>query len=218
MGTHTIERIAGLIGAPVVALGLTASVAFMAGPDLVRLDLERESSIRLRGTATLSSWTCEAPEPEAAIPAHALAGAEGARIGVGVGEIDCGNGIMNGRMRDALGAERHPRITFVLDRLQVSPTEGGRLAGTASGRLTLAGVEREVALEARAGWTGDVIRMTGRTELRMSDFEVERPRVLFGFVRADDRVEVEWDLAVASTELEAALGDRRMALLRDWLQ
>jgi polyisoprenoid-binding protein YceI len=121
-------------------------------------------------------------------------------VRVPTGAFDSGN-----RFRDAnarrvtFESDRYPEATFVATGVAGGPPwdlpPGAARELTLRGRLTLHGVEREVAVPVAVRREGATLRVEGGFEVSLDAFEMRAPG-LFG-IRVDDRVTVRLDLAVA---------------------
>jgi len=170
--------------------------------------LAPESRLRIEGTSTIDTFTCEA---ETIVGSGYLQGSrdvagEKSRIGseeasvelvVPVTSFDCGKARMNRDMYEALKASSHPEIGFLLDGVEVvdSNPDGEEYNLRATGRLSLAGEERQVTLSVRGTNLPDGrLRATGAVDLLMSDFGITPPSALLGLVRARDQITVAFEL------------------------
>ena len=157
------------------------------------LALGDESVLELRGGSTVKDWSCTTSALRAWVRSAAGAGLAG-DLRVPVAALECGDDRMESDLRDAVREDQHPSIAFSLTGWDLAPGAGG-FRGVARGRLTLAGVARdvEVAVEGEPDASGGV-RAVGRTDLLMTSFGIEPPSALFGLIKARDRVEVRFDL------------------------
>lgn len=100
------------------------------------------------------------------------------------------------RIQRALETGDFPTATFALAEpieLDTLPGEGEQISVTASGELTLHGETRTVDVEIDAERVGAVLAVVGRTEIVLSDFDIEAPSAPIVVSVADDAV-VEWQL------------------------
>jgi polyisoprenoid-binding protein YceI len=95
----------------------------------------------------------------------------------------------------ALKADQYKDITFTLRSATVKVAGDDTYRIQALGNLTVAGVTREVTLtmQSRVSEDGSV-SFVGSELLRMSDYNVERPSVLFGVIRAADEMRLTYTL------------------------
>ena len=104
-------------------------------------------------------------------------------------------------MHKALKAQEHPDITFRLRTLENGTGETpGAIPLRASGRLTIAGVAREIALDVKAVRGGRSVVLNGGVELLMTDFGVTPPKAMLGVVTADPGVYVRFYLVLAGAD------------------
>jgi len=95
----------------------------------------------------------------------------------------------------ALKADHYKDITFKLISATVQPMDEYTYAIAALGNLTVAGVTRIVTLKMRSQVSRDgSITFTGSEDLKMSDYNVERPSILFGTIKAGDRMTLSYTL------------------------
>ena len=80
--------------------------------------------------------------------------------------------------RQALETDRFPTATFSLTQpidLGSVPAEGQVLQATATGDLTIHGVTKSVAIPIEAKLSGDVVTVTGSTDIVSADYGISRP-------------------------------------------
>ncbi len=95
----------------------------------------------------------------------------------------------------ALKADRYHDIIFKLASATIEQKDDSRYEIAAHGTLTVAGVTRTVTLRMVSLVAQDgAITFTGSEGLRMSDYDVERPSVLFGAIKADDKMTLTYNL------------------------
>ena len=95
-----------------------------------------------------------------------------------------------------LESERFPTATLELAepiRLASAPAKGQEVHGTGEGRLTVHGVTRPVNLSVDGRWSGSTIQVAGQLPVKMSDYQIEPPRV-GPVVSIEDSATVEFDL------------------------
>jgi polyisoprenoid-binding protein YceI len=117
-------------------------------------------------------------------------------VSVSIDRLDCGIGVMNHHLHEALQGARHATIDFRLTTYEIdltAPTPAARIAGL----VTIAGVEGPVAATAivRADTLG-ALHLDGRYVIRPTDFGVAPPRRFGGLLRVRDSVTVHFDVAL----------------------
>ncbi len=205
----TIDLIALFIAAFLALPGQSGAQAVAQDPALERYTLATNSRLTIEGTSTVDAFVCESSisresirepdeSPAAQRGARVVSGETGIALVVPVESFDCGKARMNRDMYAALRASTHPNISFRLDDVEVarSPaTEDHEFELRVAGRLSLAGAERDVVVNALGSKLPDGrVRARGAVTLLMSDFGVSPPSALLGLVRAHDRIKVAFDL------------------------
>lgn len=173
-----------------------------------RLTMDPESRIWIEGTSSMHDWECEVEQfvgsLETSLTDEALEAVSGVRVVVPSEQIECNNGTMNKKARDALQAKNHPQIRFELEEAELLSASGDRLQVKATGQLTLAGTEKTIELTAEGEKTGEGrYRFTGSTPLVMSDYGIKPPTAMLGALKTGDEVTVHFDV-VAGPENSAA--------------
>ncbi|TZF86244.1 YceI family protein (plasmid) [Pedobacter sp. BS3] len=97
---------------------------------------------------------------------------------------------MDGRAYKALKAEQFNKISFKLNTADVS---GQTIKAT--GNLTIAGVTKNIALNATARVNADgSVTCTGSKKIKMTDFKIEPPTFMMGALKTGDEVTIEFAL------------------------
>ena len=95
----------------------------------------------------------------------------------------------------ALKADQYKEITFALRSANVTRVHCDTYLVKALGDLTVAGVTRTVTLSMQSKITDDgSIAFSGAEDLKMSDYNVERPSAFFGIIKADDHMKLTYTL------------------------
>ena len=172
------------------------------------------SRLTVDGTSTVHDWTLESQVVRGELIVHDIdataLGTSGrtfpqplsatVRVEILVDSLKSDNSGLNRRMYEALKADSHPMITYRLERAELQAgqaadedgSEGSLLVAT-SGVLTVAGVDRTMDIPMQvARLPADGLRVSGETSLRMTEFGIEPPRVMLGFLRTGDTVKVRW--------------------------
>ena len=170
------------------------------------LTLAPESRLWVTGGSTLKDWTCTAGAVDAVIEgganaiAQVAAGEKGIRsvkLDVPADKMECGNGTMNEHMKKALKVAEFPAIQFKLTSYDVS--KGAEAStGTLTGTLTLGGVQKSISIPAEGKTDAGALHVTGSYELKMSDYELKAPTLMFGRIKVRDAVNVKFDLLLKS--------------------
>ena len=109
------------------------------------------------------------------------------RVGAEVRKFDSGNSNRDSHAMEAIHALKFPRVTFESD--SIKPDSDGYLV---SGTLTFHGQTRPVAFRVTPETVGDRVRITGSFTVKLSDFGVKRPSLMF--IKAEDNLTIRFDL------------------------
>ena len=174
------------------SLFLIAQVAVSQGAPFA---LAPESKIWIEGDSSVHPWSCKATkftagisaDPAAEQPARSLA------LHIPVEAIECGSGLMNGNLRNALKAEDYPTIEYKLITARRLPGDGVILQ--TRGELSIAGHKRPVNITVDAAVNPDgSIYAIGKMPLKMSDFGVDPPSAMFGAIKTYDALQVKFEI------------------------
>lgn len=173
------------------------------------LKLQPASKLWVEGTSTVRSFKCTATEVDATVESHAPQAAAAVLDGqkvvgtveltVPAARLDCANGTMNEHMLKAIKAKEHPQIVFRLSSYELAPAGEGAVTVKLDGRLTLGGVEKPIAMQAKAtaGANGALL-VTGSQDVKLSDHGLKAPTLMMGTMKVGDTVKVRYELVLQS--------------------
>lgn len=95
-------------------------------------------------------------------------------------------------MHKALKVKEHADITFTFLRMEGTPA-----ALKAIGTLNIAGVGREVTLALKTARKGEMLEVTGETNVLMTDFGVVPPKAMMGMVKTDPKIKITFEVALS---------------------
>src|SRR4051812_35614211 len=165
-----------------------------------------ESRVWVTGASNIRRFTCTARELSGAVDLHGVTTRRDVLVGdnalvmpsltLSVSKLDCGIGIMNRHLHEALRGARQPTIEFHLTTYEVdvtAPVPVARIAGV----VTIAGVRRTIATTATVyADTLGTFHVNGSYDIRPTDFGVVPPRRFAGLLRVRDRATVHFDVAL----------------------
>ena len=191
--------------AAALALIVAAPLSNAAGSALLH-PIRPQSRIWFTGASNIRHFTCNARQLSGSLELRGIAtrrtvltgenAAAEPSVSVSVDKLDCGIGVMNRHLHEALQGARHATIDFRLTAYEIdlnAPTPAARIAGF----VTIAGVRRPVAATAtiRADTLG-ALYLSGTYSIRPTDFGVAPPRRFGGLLRVRDGVTVHFDVAL----------------------
>jgi len=159
------------------------------------------SQVTVEGTSTLHEWTMQgstiqgeitAPTPDNwNAPANAV-------VTIPVTSLKSEHRKMDKLMAEALKAARYPDIRFeMIEATPRSATASSFLLET-KGRLTIAGVTRDLAMDVQGTRTPDGrYLLTGQAPIRMTAFGIKPPTAMLNTIKTGDDVKVTFRWVVA---------------------
>ncbi|MBO6795324.1 MAG: YceI family protein [Balneolaceae bacterium] len=153
-----------------------------------------QSTVSILGTSTVHDWESVVEDFSVVV---AISSSEDQPINIQsfsfmaqVKSIESGKRIMNRKTMSALNEKDHPQITFTL----VGPESITAESVTATGLLSIAGQENEVAVSATYSLNDKSFQLTGSKAILMSDFGIEPPTAMMGTMKTGDEVTIEFTL------------------------
>ncbi|MEP6991147.1 MAG: YceI family protein [bacterium] len=175
------------------------------GPEL--LSLQSQSKLWVEGGSTIRAWTCKADDINATVEASGtnsvallITGDKTVRtvnVTIPSEKLECGNGTMNDHMKKALKVKEFPTIAFTLATYDLTHSAAG-VSGTLIGTLSLGGVKKSVAIAATGTEENGALRVLGSYDLKMTDYDLTPPSLMFGRIKVRENVTVKFDLILKS--------------------
>lgn len=186
---------------------LVLAPALIAWPRLAGvMELQPESRLWVDGTSSVRGYQCRALGLTATLRTDGgnavqaiLAGEKavsGADLTIEAAKLECGNGTMNGHMRKALKADANPAISFTMASYDLE-TGNDTLRVMLTGDLTIGGTAKTISMQARAkdGGNGTLV-VEGTHELKMTEYGLKPPTLMFGTLKVHDKVKVGFSLVL----------------------
>jgi polyisoprenoid-binding protein YceI len=159
------------------------------------------SLVRVEGTSTLHAWKMEGSTIEGQInaptpdnwnaPATAV-------VTIPVTSIKSDHAKMDKLMAEALKAPANPKIRFELTEATPKSTGNTSFVLAAKGKLTIAGVTRDVAFDVQGSRNPDGrYTLTGTAPIKMTSFGIKPPTAMMNTIKTGDDVKVTFRWVVA---------------------
>jgi polyisoprenoid-binding protein YceI len=160
------------------------------------------SLVRVEGTSTIHAWKMEGSTIEGQInaptpdnwnaPATAI-------VTIPVTSIKSEHSKMDKLMADALKASSNPKIRFELTEATPKTTGSNAFVLAAKGKLTIAGVTRDVAFDVQGSRTSDgQYALSGTAPIKMTSFGIKPPTAMLNTIKTGDDVKVTFRWIVAA--------------------
>jgi len=99
---------------------------------------------------------------------------------------------MGSHIRKAVKQEKYPELSFLMK--EVESFQGEK--AVIKGNLTIAGVTRLVEVEGSVTGDENVFEINGQKSLKMTDFNIEPPKAMFGTIKAVDDILVKFRIVL----------------------
>ena len=212
MAWTTISSMAWLTGAIVVLVTIAARHDATGANQTPSLTLAPGASLQLDGNSTLHRYSAKASGMKVDVgldESHEAAGAKPPNLetlirshliktfdlAVPVDRLASGEKGLDANMRKALKGEQYKEIQFHMESYEVRPpaASGHLFTIIMRGRLSLAGVERTIDVDAAGVRVGAGIRLTGSKELLMTDYQIKPPTMMLGTIKTANLITVKFD-------------------------
>jgi polyisoprenoid-binding protein YceI len=158
-----------------------------------------ESKMSVEGTSTIHDWEMDTK----AIKGSAnfiIAGDQleitNTNISLKAAELKSDNSGLDDKAHEALKVKKHPSITFTqTDKITVK-TNGTAFSGSVRGNLTIAGETKVVTIPISGNIAQNNLKVSGKTVLKMTHFNMEPPRAMLGTIRAGDEITVNFEVVM----------------------
>jgi polyisoprenoid-binding protein YceI len=160
------------------------------------------------GTSTLHEWESTVnkfmAKSEIALENGILQSIKSLYVEVDVKSIASTKGkVMDNKTWETLKAEKHPKITYKLTKVESITKSGVEYIVKTTGNLTIAGVTKSVSLDAKGKIlaNGDV-EFSGSKPVILSDFGMEQPTALMGTVKVGNEVTVKYAVVMTGAAVQ----------------
>lgn len=183
-----------------LCLTLLISLATIAAAD--RYTTSKGSMVRIEGTSSLHAWKMEGTTLNGQVVAPPLeqwqngTASTDVTVTIPVRSLKSEHKKMDQLMANALKAKTNPEIRYAMTSA-VLAKPGIPFAVDTKGKLTIAGVTRDVAMQVTGTRDSDgTYMLTGKLPIRMSDYGVKPPTAMLGTIKTGNDVTVTFRWAV----------------------
>ncbi|MGQ1891131.1 YceI family protein [Thermophagus sp. OGC60D27] len=157
------------------------------------------SSVKVSGTSTLHDWEMSLTTFKASAHldkkddgTYFLSKAEFTAKGA---DLKGDKSMMNNKAHEALKVDDFPEISFY--QKEAFEIKEGEDEYSILGELSFAGKRKSVTIPLKISLTAqNELSISGETSLKMTDFDMEPPSVMFGTINTDDLVKVSFNLTL----------------------
>ncbi len=207
-----LALVASAAAAFVLLMALPTSGGQAAATRALSLVVAPGASLELDGDSSLHRYSAKAHGIEAGV------GLDGARVPtaaqasdleglvrghfiktfhlvVPVDQLSSGEKGLDANMRKALKGDRYKQIRFQMDSYDVEapPTKAATLTVVLHGRLSLAGVERQIDVIAAGVRVRGGLAISGSKDLLMTDYQIKPPTMMLGAIKTKNLITVKFN-------------------------
>jgi polyisoprenoid-binding protein YceI len=160
------------------------------------LSAGKDVVVRILGNSNLNSWTMTSVVSKS----HGnfefdqtgqLTNLYALDFSLKVTSLESGDHTMDKRTYKALKADLNPMITFKLSSVTIKSVQGNDHHIKIKGDLCIAGVTREVVMNVDLiVGTNHTVACSGSKKIKLSDYNIDPPGLMFGIFKVDDTVSV----------------------------
>lgn len=171
-----------------------------------QFELSTTSSFSVDGTSTLLDWTVVAQKYSGSLNIKAKKNSKSSLKKGSITAIDLvipvnsmiseKGSSMDNKMYRALKMEEFPEMTYSLTTPGTFELLGAdSVSLNTTGILEIAGVKKTIQCELQTTYVDGILKLSGSTPLKLSDFDMERPSAMFGQIETHDDITVNFVLA-----------------------
>lgn len=164
-----------------------------------------QSRLWIEGSSNVNNFQCRAARYNTQVQPPTKDTTVQVEVDVDVEGFECGKRRMNRDLYETLLSTRHPFISFDYQSTESMSFEDDTDTYTLviNGHLTVAGHTNNIQFPLTAELIeDDIIRATGKTDLKMTDYNVEPPSALLGLVRVNNELTVHFELVASLNNIE----------------
>ncbi|WP_424202374.1 YceI family protein [Algibacter sp.] len=158
--------------------------------------INSESSVKVYGTSSLHDWHIDAENKNGKVVLKNLETGEVDKCDftVVVESLKSGKNSMDKNTYKALKSDEYKNITFKLQEVKEIVKKGeNKFLLKSVGYLTVSGVKKLIPIEFNLEVLEGKIVLSGEKEFKMTEFNVEPPKALFGTITTGDSITVKFN-------------------------
>jgi len=188
-------------------------------PGEVQFHILPQSNLTLEGNSTLHKFSLQAEELNGSLvinkqdyrqnPLQAVTEDPQGQVKVPVKQLNSGEKGLDKNMEKAMAADQYPEITYHLTGVALVDTTASDTGWTTfrtTGDLTIHGTTKSIAMTVKGQQVNEnQLRFKGKKPIKMSDYGVKPPVLMFGAIKTDDTIVVDFNLLVKANQPLAVL-------------
>ena len=162
------------------------------------LSSEPGEVLSVSGTSSLHDWSVDATEMNDLLQELSMSDGkltiDAFQISIPVASLDGGKGGMKSKLQKALKESEYPDIIFELQEQTVIDVADDE-TDSIEGLLTITDKSKTIDLDLNVSISNDVITLSGNEAMKMTDFDIDPPKALFGQIKTHDDIVVSFELS-----------------------
>ena len=183
-----------------VTFGLVPSLALAQNG---KVQLRDSSKLSIKGKSNVNEFTCESEHElqKDSLDYSYTVNADtvqvnGVYLDLEIDQFDCGKRAINRDFKSTLKYKEYPFIEIVLNELVASDSTS-LIPKEAEVTIRIAGVERHYTVPLNSfSSSEESFTVGGNKILRMTDFGLEPPSPMFGLIKVEDELNIQFDLVI----------------------
>lgn len=185
-----------------IVIAIMANGFALTAQPLYKISNSKDIDMKLLGTSTLHKWAMDAKTFDgqaefAFLPGNSgkLTGIKSLTFSLEVANLKSDEKALDRNAYKALKADEYKDIYYKLLSATLLSEKDGAYHVKTHGNLTIAGVTREVAIDADCHINNDTsVAFAGSYKLKMTDYEVQPPTFMLGAMKTGDEITLDFKL------------------------
>ncbi|MDR9418582.1 hypothetical protein [Gracilimonas sp.] len=188
---------------PILFIQALCALPFHAYAQDGKATITDESKLSIKGKSNVNEFQCQSEHElhqDSLNYFYRVSGdtvlVDGVQLNLQIDQFDCGKRAINKDFRSTLKYEEYPFIEIILNELVVSDSTS-LIPKEAKITIRIAGEERHYTVTLNTfSSREESFTVGGNKILRMTDFGLEPPSPMFGLIKVQDELDIQFDLVI----------------------